>query len=101
MSRYLFEMSDADIDRAVQTYYDRMYRDAYEQPEPHCKDCTHYCGGECERFNDDEDSEDYGEYYVPVNPDDDVCDNFEADEYDNEPPEPEYFGNEYSDPEWQ
>ena len=78
-------MSDAELDRAVNTYYDKMYRDAYEQPEPHCKDCTHYCKstGDCEQW--DEIFEDYR--YTKVKPDDDACDDFEADEYE---PETEY-----------
>lgn len=72
----LFSMSDAELDGAVERYYDKLYRDAYERPEPHCKDCWHYIKSthQCERENEDED-----EYiYAYVNPDDDVCEDFET-----------------------
>ena len=89
MSRYLFEMSDADLERARESIEDRMYREFYhiDEPDPVCSECTHFINSkdgkcECERFNDDEDSEDYGEYYVPVNADDEACDDFEQREHD-------------------
>lgn len=92
MSRRLFEMSDAELERARESYDKAMYKAYYgDEEEPTCSECTHYCSdGTCERFNDDEDSEDYGEYYVPVNADDEVCDDFEQREHDpweDEPPD--------------
>ena len=80
----LFEMSDAQLEHARQTIEDRMYRDYYHEddPDPKCRYCTHYCDHLCERWNDDEDSDDYGEYYVEVDPDDDACENFDPIEDD-------------------
>ena len=78
----MFQMSDAQLDSMVQAHYDKLYRDAFERPEPHCENCIHYIKSshQCERENEDED-----EYvYAYVNPDDDVCDDFEADEYQQE-----------------
>lgn len=74
-------MSDAQLDRMVEQYYDRLLDKYLQEDDMRCKHCTHYCkrSNECER--EDENGE---EYYVSVMPDDDACDRFEADEYEPE-----------------
>lgn len=72
-------MSDADLERARESYDNYMYRMYYgDDTEPTCSECTHYCGGQCERM--DEETEEYD--YVDVGADDDVCDDFEQREHD-------------------
>ena len=87
MSRYLFEMSDAALEREREKYDAVLYRQYYgDDTEPTCSECTHYCGGQCERF--DEETEEYD--YVDVDPDSETCDNFEQrehDPYEDEPPD--------------
>lgn len=75
----LQNMSDAQLDRAVEAYYDKLYMDAYERTEPHCKDCIHYCKSskQCEQYDKIFEEESY----VSVNPDDPACEDFEADEH--------------------
>lgn len=70
----LFQMSDAQLDSMVERHYDKLFRDAYERPEPHCKDCIHYVAscGQCERMDED---------FTEIDPDEDVCDFFDANEY--------------------
>ena len=80
------QMSDAQLERARESYDAYLYRQYYgDDIEYHCKDCTHYCPArkgehaQCERLNDDDE-----EYYVDVNPDDDVCKDFEAEEVEED-----------------
>lgn len=50
---YLFEMTESQLDSAVQSHYDNMYRQAFETGcDPECSNCKHYYGGFC--FLDDE-----------------------------------------------
>ena len=65
----LFDMDEADLDRFVQSHYDRLYEDYYglNRPEPCCYYCEYYLGGDCCREEADE-PRDY----------DDYCDHFRA-----------------------
>ena len=78
------QVTDAMLERSRESIEDRMYREYYhlDEPDPVCKMCKHFVNGinQCERFNDDESSEDYGEYYVDVDPDDDACDDYDYNE---------------------
>lgn len=77
--RMLFEMSDAELDRQREILDNRLMDEYYGTDFPKCRQCVHYIAScrQCERENEDED--DY--VYAYVNPDDDACDDFEADEY--------------------
>lgn len=46
---YLFDMTESQLDQAVQAHYDQMYRDYYhlDEHEQCCANCTHYSGGCC------------------------------------------------------
>ena len=87
MRRNLFEMSDAALEREREKYDARLYKQYYgDDTEPTCSECTRYCGGQCERF--DEATEEYD--YVDVNPDCEACEWFEQrehDPYEDEPPD--------------
>ena len=46
----LFDMSEADLDRAVEAHYNRLYYEFYESdaPEACCGNCKYYDGEICE-----------------------------------------------------
>lgn len=73
MTRNLFRMSEADLDRAVTKYYDRLYDRYYglDRPDPCCGFCRYYMDGECC----------YGEW-EEERESDDYCDHFDAREED-------------------
>lgn len=84
MSRLLFEMTEDDLEQAVQEHYQRMYDDYYHtnEPDPCCKNCRYYARAwngqpsqcECEDKYTDED-----ESYATVD-EDDYCDEWEGEE---------------------
>ena len=67
----LFDMTDAELNRAVEAHYDRMYEDYYGDSGECCKYCVHYNCPFC--TYDDEDQ--------PEKDDDDWCEHFEAEDY--------------------
>jgi hypothetical protein len=79
----LFDMSEAELDRAVEAHYDRML-DEYEREQEMmcCKYCKHYDGEHCEKLIDELSEEDFEamEYthdWTAVKKDeDDYCDDF-------------------------
>ena len=81
MSLNLFQMSDDQLGRMVDRYNDRLLDDHLNRPEPKCKDCFHYCKRtkQCDAVDCDD--------YNYVDPNDDACDNFVADDHE---PEEEY-----------
>ena len=92
MSRYLFSMSDAELDAAVEAHYDRMYDDYYHtnEPEPCCDNCRYYSPGVCTRMEDkltDEDFENETDEWKACEKDpEDYCDDWEIDESKYEDP---------------
>lgn len=79
MGMYLFDMSDSDLDRAVQAHYDNLYNQYYgtDEPDPCCKNCSHYDGSCCC---------DYAHIDEEIEKDeDDYCDYYEQEEYDDYP----------------
>ena len=94
----LFEMSDAELDRAVQSYYDHMldkYLDEQERMAEYCvcRNCTNYnndgtCHIKVKNTPDEElermEAEDNWES-VSVD-EEDYCDDFDPLEADDEPP---------------
>ena len=84
----LFDMTESQLDSAIQAHYNNMY-DAYyhtNEPDPCCKYCTHFCPGNtldrktyCERYD-----EDGAEYYTETDPDD-WCEEYE--QIEDEPEE--------------
>lgn len=77
MSRMLFDMSDAELNRAVERHYDQMFSQYYheDEPEPCCKNCRYHNGSDC-CISDYIDGE---EDYMTVD-DDDYCDRYKADD---------------------
>ena len=73
MTRPLFTMSDAELDRAVEAHYDRMYRQYYhlDDPEPCCGLCRYYDGSLYCKGKEETEKEA-----------DDCCDDFQVDEKD-------------------
>ena len=76
----LFDMTESQLDAAVQAHYDWMYREAFErdEPEPCCGNCVHYDCGDCGRLDllHEEDIE---------RDEDDYCDYWEQKEEDDYP----------------
>lgn len=72
MGRFLFSMSEAELDSAVQAHYNNMYDDYYHTnaPDPCCEFCRYHYGGECFLHEDDD-----GCPFAMD--DDDYCDNFD------------------------
>lgn len=74
MGKYLFDMSDSEIDSAVEAHYDRMYEDYYGDNGECCKYCywreNPYCTYNADEEDDDED--------LPVVDDDYWCEHFEC-----------------------
>lgn len=81
----LFEMSEYDLDRAVQAHYDRMYDDYYgtDEPDPCCENCRHYCEPVCGILEDvmtDEEAEEAeknNDWSAIEKDKDDYCDDFD------------------------
>lgn len=86
----LFNMSDAQLDAAVQAHYDRMYDDYYHvnDPEPCCDNCDFYSDGICQKLEnaltEEEAAEmDETEDYSAIEKDkDDYCDKWEPKQQD-------------------
>ena len=77
MGRYLFEMSEAELDRAVERHYDQMYNDYYHlnDPEPCCGNCKYHCGSDCCICEYVDEAEDY-----KTVDDDDYCEQWKVDD---------------------
>lgn len=88
----LYEMTDAQLDHAVQAHYDRMYDRYYHvgEPDPCCENCDHYSKPICtilERVmtNDEiEEAERTDDWSAIEKDPDDYCDNWEAKEFWND-----------------
>lgn len=78
----LFEMSDADLDRAYQKQTDLLYRQYYhlDEPDPCCKYCRYYRFGSCYKHEDDSDLP-FSECVV-LKDQDDYCPEYEQKEED-------------------
>lgn len=55
----LFDMTEADIQRAEDAYTNRLYDIYYgtDAPEPCCENCAYYSGGFCSQADGGEDKE--------------------------------------------
>ena len=71
----LFDMTDAEIDRAVEAYWDRVWEEQNADSGQCCKYCYHYNCPYC-TYDDDDDQLEKDE--------DDWCENFQAEEYEPE-----------------
>ena len=87
---YLYEMTDAQLDAAVQAHYDRMYDEYYgvNEPDRECGNCEHWDGSFCslkenactqEELDEMDETGDYSEIQTVS---DDYCDNHEFKEAD-------------------
>ena len=87
----LFDMTESQLEEAVESYYNSMYNEYYglNKPEPCCKNCAHYAGsicqyrenllnsGEVEQADTDEDA-----YWIEMD-EDDYCPEHEYREDDH------------------
>ena len=84
MSMLLFEMTEDELEEALQEHYNRMYEEYYHlnEPEPCCKNCQHFAPAwnghpsqcECDDKYSDEDEE-----YDKAD-EDDYCDYWKGEE---------------------
>ena len=81
----LFDMTESQLDAAVQAHYDQMYRDFYESGpdvDPCCGNCDHWGGPECrlleERMTDEEaeQARETGDWSAIDRDEDDYCDDW-------------------------
>lgn len=70
-------MTDAQLDRAIERYYDRMLEDMAKREERNCGKCRYYYNGMCDLVEEPDDDPDRDE--------DDFCEAFEAREDDYYP----------------
>ena len=80
----LFDMSESQLDAAVQSHFDQMYADAFENgDDPCCENCRHYSEPICGILEDamaDEavvQAEETGDWSSIEKEKDDYCDDFE------------------------
>lgn len=67
----LFDMSDADIDRAVEAHWDRVWEEQNDDSGLCCKYCLHYNCPFCTYYD--------GVY--PEKDEDDWCEHFDAEDF--------------------
>lgn len=76
MGLRLFDMTESQLDQAVQRHYDAMYKAHFErEEEPCCKNCQYHSGTDCcisDYIDEEED-------YMTVD-DDDYCDRYKVDD---------------------
>ena len=87
MGQRLFDMTDAQLDAAVESYYDSLYKRFYNlgEPDPVCMNCRHYSYGRCSVRENELDTDDVSdeEYYKQIEVDpEDYCDEHEFMEAD-------------------
>ena len=71
MGKYLFDMTDSEIDRAVEAHWDRVWEEQNAEPVECCKYCYHYNSPFC--TYDDED--------CPEKDEDDYCYHFSMEDF--------------------
>ena len=84
----LYEMTDAQLDNAVQAHYDKMYDDycRLNESDSCCENCYHYSDGICECLervmtNDERKQAEETDDWSAIEKDpDDYCDNWETKE---------------------
>lgn len=83
----LFEMTESELDSAIQAHYNNLY-DAYcdqqeGEPEPCCENCKYYDSGCCELLENEMPEEEItrmieeGDYSAIEKDADDCCDDFD------------------------
>ena len=76
MSRLLFEMSDAELDREWQRQSERLWEEMNDDHGQCCKYCFHYNSPFC-TYHDEEDE-------CPEKDEDDWCEHFDAEDMSTE-----------------
>ena len=86
---YLFEMSESELDRRVNAYYNNLYEQFWEgSEEAECSNCSYYQDGLCEKLGNKLTADEWDDMaeandYSSIEKDpDDCCDEHEFKECD-------------------